>query len=251
MCQQRHYWSIEWSGTVKSDKNAAAEGGDGSEVVARNKNCFEIKHTPYVEYASNFYLKPIVQSTHGDRYFHIVTDPEDRHSFKERKEDNPSPIHDQQQTQDNTSTTQSGIPRKEDNPDPNQLQPRGNTSTPQSGVQDKPHYYEPTRYVNVKGDHLVVELEARKGRSSFKLKNPQDGVTYSLTKSQWLPEALRGSQPHIICREGTKHRRRIGNQISSIYIKAGEEIDSKLLFGPHKQSSDSYSYFVLEEGHDT
>ena len=41
-------------------------------------NAFFIEYTPNKEEASNFYLKPIIRSlSKGDKYFHIVTDPED------------------------------------------------------------------------------------------------------------------------------------------------------------------------------
>ena len=48
----------------------------------------------------------------------------------------------------------------------------------------------------------MLVVRKHKDHSAFKLKNPQDDMTYSLARSHWLPEASLGSQPYIICCEG-------------------------------------------------
>ena len=48
----------------------------------------------------------------------------------------------------------------------------------------------------------MLVVRKHKDHSAFKLKNPRDDMTYSLSRSQWLPEASLGSRPYIICCEG-------------------------------------------------
>ena len=67
---------------------------------------------------------------------------------------------------------------------------------------------EPQRYVTVTEDgqvaaQLNLKHLKKKSNSIFKLKNLHDNNTQPLSKSQWLPEAIRGSQPHILCCQGT------------------------------------------------
>ena len=176
--------------------------------------------------ASNFYLKPIVHCA-NDNYFWIVTDPED-HAGRVR----PDSQEDQEQGK-------SKIPQRK---------PYSNKCKPQSSGN-----HEPQRYVRVDDGNLVVELNINPRsakKSAFKLKNPRDDQTYPLHKSQWLPEALRGSQPYIIGREGKPFRTGLKkDQVCSVYMpkKEGEKIE----YGKHREGVDRHGFFILESGHKT
>ena len=127
----------------------------------------ECKAITKPEEASNFYLKPLSQGRSCERYFYIVTDPED--DIKSSDEVEPEHGDDQAPSKRN-------------------------------------EVYEPQRYIQINPHtkHLEAELVVRKHKphSAFKLKNPQDDLTYSLSRSHWLPEASLGSRPYIICCEG-------------------------------------------------
>ena len=103
-----------------------------------------------------------------------------------------------------------------------------------------------------KDNHLVVELNITPRsakKSALKLKNPRDDQTYPLHKSQWLPEALRGSQPYIIGREGKSFRTGLKkDQVCSVYIKKEGE---KITYGEHKEGENGHGFFILETGHKT
>ncbi len=176
--------------------------------------------------ASNFYLKPIVHSA-DDSYFWIVTDPED-HTDRVRHN-----------SQENEEQDKSQIP---------QQKLYSNKCKPQSSGN-----HEPQRYVRVDDGNLVVELNINPRsakKSAFKLKNPRDDQTYPLHKSQWLPEALRGSQPYIIGREGKPFRTGLKkNQVCSVYMQ--EEKGKEILCGKHRESADRHGFFILESGHKT
>ena len=89
--------------------------------------------------------------------------------------------------------------------------------------------------------------------STFKLKNPRDDQTQPLQKSQWLPEALRGSQPYIIGCEGKPLRTGLKTKkVCSVYMLAKE--GEKVGYGKkdeNKENVDWYGFFILECGHKT
>ena len=88
---------------------------------------------------------------------------------------------------------------------------------------------EPQRYIQI--DPCTKRLEAvlvirHKDHSAFKLKNPRDDMTYSLSRSQWLPEASLGSQPYIICCEG-KAMQSWRKTKRSVCVQKNDAIDTK------------------------
>ena len=125
--------------------------------------------------ASNFYLKPFSQGRGSERYFYIVTDPED----------------------DVKSSTE--VEPKDQESEAKAEPERGD------GAKSR-RVWEPQRYIQINPQtnrlEAVLVVRKHKGHSAFKLKNPQDDMTYSLARSHWLPEASLGSQPYIICCEG-------------------------------------------------
>ena len=134
----------------------------------------ECKAITEPEEASNFYLKPCKSS---EKYFYIVTDPED---------DVKSNVEVKQQA---------SLPKSE---------PQATRGAQESTKNEQ--VCEPQRYIqiNAETNHLeaVLVIRQHKDHSAFKLKNPQDDMTYSLSRSHWLPEASLGSRPYIICCEG-------------------------------------------------
>ena len=71
-----------------------------------------------------------------------------------------------------------------------------------------------------------MELDVKRRRKDdfvFKLKNAQDGKTHPLSKSQWLPEAIMGSQPYILCRKGKPLSSKFNNNLKSVYINTDKE----------------------------
>ena len=135
----------------------------------------ECKAITEPEEASNFYLKPCKSC---ERYFYIVTDPED--DIKSSNEVQPKHHASAVEAEPEHGDDQASTKRNE--------------------------VCEPQRYIQINPDtkRLEAELVVRKHKphSAFKLKNPQDDLTYSLSRSHWLPEASLGSRPYIICCEG-------------------------------------------------
>ena len=295
-CRERLYWSIDWKATISSGTTA----GNGSDEANSSGVCpegaaaaaasthgdvFTIKFTPNERDASNFYLKPVVKSTQGEKYFHIVTDPEDRQCFQSTKVMKKRVEEEADEGEDYSSHSQkSSESELQQNPyisayekehaeshtkvvsdlegtpvDPPQVkyseEDQEKLNNQEKSMQGKDaikakQKFEPTRYVNInESNQLVVELDVKSYNSGFKLKNPHDGVTYQLAKSQWLPEALRGSQPHMIGCNGVSFISKFRKSISSVYIDRAES--ETILFGKHKVGPKKYSHFVLEEGHRT
>ena len=186
-------------------------------------NRYEIICTSDDKKASNFYLKPIIQCG-DDKHFWIVTDPEDcdKHS----------------------SDTQETVVHKGD--ELLQREPQSDC-VPQSIIK-----LQPQRYVSMHDKNLVVQLnigQQSAKKSAFKLKNPRDDQTYPLHKSQWLPEALRGSQPYLIGREGKPFRSGLkNNKVWSVYISDAQSGRKVVTYGKHKNG---YGFFILEPGHKT
>lgn len=142
---------------------------------------YDIKTTSDISKASNFYIKPFVRNIGGEKYFHIVTDPEDVPTGQKTDPSTVETSHDTelQEVLDDTS----------------------------NNIQESEERYEPKRYVTVeKGppESLCADfvIKKKKRNTAFKLKNLVDDVTYPLSRSQWLPESSLGSQPYVICREG-------------------------------------------------
>ena len=122
--------------------------------------------------ASNFYLKPCSHGRGSEKYFHIVTDPEDDVKSNADVKPQASTAKAEPELSGVQASTKSEQVRK-----------------PQRYIQINPQTY-----------RLEAVLVVRKhnDHSAFKLKNPQDDMTYSLSRSQWLPKASPGSQPYII-----------------------------------------------------
>ena len=141
----------------------------------------ECKAITEPEEASNFYLKPCKSC---ERYFYIVTDPED--DIKSSNEVQPKHHGSAVEAEPEHGDDQASTKRNE--------------------------VCEPQRYIQINPDtkRLEAELVVRKHKphSAFKLKNPQDDLTYSLSRSHWLPEASRGSRPYIICCNHCNHGKR-------------------------------------------
>ena len=228
--ERRLYWKINWKSTTESD-NKQEERGDYL------KTKYKIECTDKKDEASIFYLKPVVQpnaiGAHG-KYFWIVTDPED---YDRSSVPNETPEEDK-----------SECPVKKPEP----------LSYNTSCVPQIKKKREPQRYVSVnKEEELVVELSSdlySTRKAAFKLKNPRDGETYPLYKSQWLPEALCGTQPYLIGREGTPFLSGVRkNKINSVYIKKSPDSEDKkvVMFGSHKSEEGYINLFRLARRHIT
>ena len=126
--------------------------------------------------ASNFYLKPCSHGRGSEKYFHIVTDPEDDVKSNADVKPQASTAKAEPELSGVQASTKSEQVRK-----------------PQRYIQINPQTYRL---------EAVLVVRKHKDHSAFKLKNPQDEMTYSLARSHWLPEASLGSQPYIICCEG-------------------------------------------------
>ena len=164
--RKRLYWRV----CRKEDPNKNG--------ITRYTYPIECKAITESDEASNFYLKPFSRGKGCERYFYIVTDPED---------DVKSSIEVEPKHQASTAKSE---------PEHGEVQ----ASTKSGRV------LEPQRYIQINPQtnrlEAVLVIRKHKDHSAFKLKNPQDDMTYSLARSQWLPEASLGSQPYIICCEG-------------------------------------------------
>ena len=203
--------------------------------------------------ASNFYLKPIVHCA-NDNYFWIITDPED-HADRVR----PNSQVDQEQDKSKKPCDPEGHAGQV-RPDSQEDQEQDKSKKPCAqqklySNKCKPHLsgnHEPQRYIRVNDGNLVVELNInpRSAKKSAFKQNPRDDQTYPLHKSQWLPEALRGSQPYIIGREGKPFRTGLKkDQVCSVYMH--KEEGNKIEYGKHKEGVDQHGFFILEAGHKT
>jgi hypothetical protein len=261
------------------------------EVLEFVGSAFYVGYTHDKKKASNFYLKPIVQSmSKGDKYFHIATDPDDSQTqadcekkmstdqnplptggissdsrerkvaesgseFEVQQQDPPGPQNaSQSDTNQVDSDSQNALAPIESG-SPNTAAPieSNSSNTPASAGEDVLDELEPQRYVSVVDDRLVAGLNLKhlKKGSVFKLKHLHEDVTQPLSQCQWLPEALRGSQPHILCRQGNSLRSKfIMGKLMSVYINMEEDHEKKLIsYGKHVEGDKRYSYFILEKGH--
>ena len=215
-------------------------------------NSYTIVCTPIEEEASNFYLKPIVQCG-DDKYFWIVTDPEDfDKQSSEKRDTHKIPVKEANSSDEGQAKSKPQAEDRHNKPNErqglshDQLEPQSDSCIPESKRK-----LEPQRYVSVYKKDLVVALNVdphSAKKSAFKLKNPRDDQTYPLHKSQWLPEALRGSQPYYIGGEGKRFRRsgiikKKKTYTTSVYIE-----DHIIMFGEHEND---YGFFILEPGHKT
>ena len=139
--------------------------------------------------ASNFYLKPTARKSGKEKYFYIVTDPEDVPKLSKCSTTTIKAVHPDIQESPQTQ------PVEED--------PQATTSGSTVVAAVEP-YCEPQRYIqiHVPTSQLEAELLVSKSLSAFKLKCPQNNMSCSLSRSQWLPKASLGSQPYIICCKG-------------------------------------------------
>ena len=286
------------SSTDSNDQGTCSSTTVEEEDLEFVGSAFYVGYTPNKEEASNFYLRPIIQSScKEDRYFNIVTDPDDSQSDCKKQtnaDKNASPpggtSNDSRPGSEIQQQDPSGSQNASKSPDTNQVDSDSqnapasiesdpqNTPTPiesnspsTAAYLDQLDELEPQRYVSVVDDKLVAGLNLKhlKKGSVFKLKHLYDDVTQPLSQSQWLPEALRGSQPHILCRQGnTLQSKVIKGKLMSVYINMeknhekrlpshgkhveGDKKDHKkrlLSYGKHVEGDKSYSYFILEYGH--
>ena len=276
--------------TDSTDQDASSSITGEEEVLEFVGSAFYIRYTPNKGEASNFYFKPIVQSSSkGDKYFHIVTDPDDSqiHAQADHKkqtnadqngissgsregrvtesesesqhQDPPGPQNASQQSdtdQVDSDSQNAPPPVESDTQNAPPLVESGTQSIPppvESDSQGTPGLdeLEPQRYVTVVKDKLVAGLNVKhlKKGSIFKLKHLHKDVTQPLSQSQWLPEALRGSQPHILCRQGNTLRSFIKGKLMSVYIKMEKDSKKRFIsYGQHVEGDKTYSYFILENG---
>lgn len=221
---------IDWKSFISEISSSDPDNNQSTEKCTLGR--YRIRCTADERKASNFYLKPTVQRA-SEKYFWIVTDPED-HEDRETKAEPEA-----------ESQEEEGYDKSEFK---SQRQPPSDKCKPQSKND------EPQRYVSVYKKDLVVELiiNPRSAKNSaFELKDPRDDHTYPLHKSQWLPEALRGSQPYIICCKGKSFRSRLKkDRVRSVYIEQ-TELERMITFGKHKEGVNGYGFFILESGHKT
>lgn len=262
--------------TASTDQDTSTSNTGEEEVLEFVGSAFYLRYTPNKEKASNFYFKPIVQSSSkGDKYFHIVTDPDDSqiHAQADRKKqtnadqtDLPGGIRSDNRER---SVIESGSESQQQDPpgpqnasqsDTDQVDSADSQNAPtpvESDSQSTPGQdhldeLEPQRYVTVVKDKLVAGLNVKhlKKGSIFKLKHMHNDVTRPLSQSQWLPEALRGSQPHILCRQGNTLRSFIKGKLMSVYIKIEKDGEKRFIsYGQHIEDDKVYNYFILENGH--
>ena len=173
-----------------------------------NPTTHNITYTSDIESASNFYLQPFVQQGGEEKYFHIVTDPEDVPTVSSPAGQEKNPPKEGTDHHEDVSTANPAPTGEDDtsNNIPASHHEDVSTSREENTAQNPPtkKRYEPKRYVTVKDQSLCADFVIKKHRrnTAFKLKNLVDDKTYPLSKSQWLPEASLGSQPYAICRRG-------------------------------------------------
>ena len=163
----------------------------------------ECKAITKPEEASNFYLKPLSQGRSCERYFYIVTDPED----DIKSSDEVEPKH--QASAATAEPVHGGV----------------QASTKSRRVWEPQRYIQINPHTNPNRLEAVLVATKYKDHSAFKLKNPQDNMTYSLSRSQWLPEASLGSQPYIICCEGKSLQS--WRKTKSVCVEKNDTIDTK------------------------
>ena len=257
MSEPHHTGSTSLIGNNATQSDATpSTRSEGKCAKVGNVN-FSIVCTPNKDEASNFYLKPIIQSSSKeDKYFFIVTDPEDCQRSMHR-DTNKQVAANQNGSLEESTTIEPGIQVSQEG---NEAQQPLSLDTSQLSKEhetlqldaDLDQLDEPQRYVMVINNNLKVGLNLKRHMryANFKLKNLQE-QTRPLTKSHWLPDALRGSQPHIICgRKGALKK------LHRVYIKYSDTQDNQdmeIRYGQTKPTSECerYSYFILEAGHYT
>ena len=190
-----------------------------------------IEGTFISEEASNFYLKPTAQKSGEDKYFYIVTDPEDVPKLPKSTTSRISSVDADIQVSPQTKLVCEDL-----------------QAISESTVAGEPDC-EPQRYIQIHehSSQLEAELLVSKSHSAFKLKYPQDDMTYSLSRSQWLPKASLGSQPHIVCCKGKSLLS--WHHAQSVCIK--RKGDKYLVSHTENKAPLSDCLFVLEVGHKT
>ena len=178
--------------------------------------------------ASNFYLKPTARKSGEDKYFYIVTDPEDVPKLPKSTTARISSVDADIQVSPQTELVREDL---------------------QAISESTAAGEEPQRYIQIHehSSQLEAELLVSKSHSAFKLKYPQDDMTYSLSRSQWLPKASLGSQPHIVCCKGKSLLS--WHHAQSVCIK--RKGDKYLVSHTENKAPLSDCLFVLEVGHKT
>ena len=183
----------------------------------------------------------------GEKYFHIVTDPEDVpiEDPSTGRQKNPPPEEDtepEENVLNDTRTDQEIMPVSDT--DSEVSEPPTVTATKER--------HEPKRYVTVKkgpgsSQYLCADFVIKKNKrnTAFKLKNLVDDMTYSLSRSQWLPEASLGSQPYVICREGQSFLW----GVKTVCLDEGKE--GKVTYTENRRENYDNRLFILEHGRKT
>lgn len=250
---------IRSSSTPSSPNNQGTSSSSDreKEVLEFVGSVFYIGFTPDKGEASNFYLRPIIQSScKEDRYFHIVTDPHDRppggtsNNSRAKRKVTESRSEIQQQDPPGSQNASKSLDTNQVDSDSQNTPPPIESNSPSAAAGlDQLDELEPQRYVSVVDDELVAGLNLKhlKKGSVFKLKHLHEDVTQPLSQSQWLPESLRGSQPHILCRQGNTLRSKfIKGKLTCVYIDMEKE-ERLLSYGKHVEGDKRYSYFILED----
>ena len=190
-----------------------------------------IEGTFITDEASNFYLKPTARKSGEAKYFYIVTDPEDVPKLCKSMTARNSTVDADIQVSPQTELVHGDI-----------------QATSESTAAGEPDC-EPQRYIQTHehSSQLEAALLVSESHSAFKLKHPQDNMTYSLSRSQWLPKASLGSQPHIICCKGKSLLSWHHTQSVCIERKG----DKYLVSHSESKAPLSDRHFVLEVGHKT
>ena len=249
--------STETLSATKLATQTCAEPKSKRKQVKDGNIAFSIVYTATKKEASNFYLKPIVQSSsRNDEYFHIVTDPEDYQRTMDKENEQVATSQSDSPTEG--ASNEPEIDDKQARKKESEIEQPSNLDASQGGESICKHMTlyedqrdEPQRYVTVINRELVVGLNIKRHmkNAKFKLKNLHE-ETEPFTKSQWLPKALRGSQPHILF----AHKSAFSSRKSrSVYINLPEPLaetqDKKIYYGKNKHKG--YRYFILEDGHYT
>ena len=225
--RKRLYWKV-----CPRREKMTGTCGEGKIDTCR----YLIEGTFISDEASNFYLKPTAQKSGEDKYFYIVTDPEDV----------PKPP---KSTTARINTVDANV---QESPQTELVREDLQATSESTAAAAGEPECEPQRYIQIHehSSQLEAELLVSKSHSAFKLKYPQDNTTYSLSRSQWLPKASLGSQPHIICCKGKSLLSWHHTQSVCIKRKGDKYIvshtENNRLKAPPRDC-----LFVLEVGHKT
>ena len=184
-----------------------------------------------------------------EKYFHIVTDPEDvptacpltRPKKDPHTEEDTEPKVEEDTEAKDPHTEEDTEPKAEEDTEAKDPHTEGDTE-PKDATTKKQQ--EPKKYITIddSGKFLCAKfmIKKNKRKTAFKLKNLVDDKTYPLSRSQWLPEASLGSQPYAICRRGQSFHRKM----KTVCIK-----NELVTYSSTENDSDiDSSLFILERG---